>query len=238
MTEIPEHLLKRSRERRAAAGLGGGEADAASEPASEDAADADTGSSEPAAPVPAVAASAPAEVELPKPPEPLPPYIEAYHRRRRIPYWALPVLAALPLWAYVFQGTLEPPPAGESDPLVLGEELFSANCASCHGGQGGGGVGPSFNDGAVIETWPDFNDHIEWVHLGSAGWPGDTYGAQGKPKKGGMPSFEGVLSEEEIALIVRYEREELGGGEPEPELVTLSEEAAASAGGGGGGGGH
>jgi mono/diheme cytochrome c family protein len=221
MTEIPEHLLKRSRERRAAAGLGGGEAPAAAEATGDAAAPDDAAASEAVEPV---AAAVPAEVEPPKPPEPLPPYIEAYHRRRRIPYWAMPVLAALPLWAYVFQGTLEPPPAAESDPLVLGAELFSSSCASCHGGQGGGGVGPQLSDGAVLETWPDFKDHIEWVTLGSAGWPEDTYGAQGKPKKGGMPSFEGVLTEEEIALIVRYEREELGGGDPEPELVTMTEE--------------
>jgi mono/diheme cytochrome c family protein len=148
----------------------------------------------------------------------------------------MPVLAALPLWAYVFQGTLEPPPAGEADPLVLGQKLYSTNCASCHGAKGGGGVGPSFQNGAVIATWPDFNDHLKWVHLGDEGWPGDTYGAQGKKKGSGMPSFAGKLSDEEIELIVRYEREVLAGGDPEPELVALSEAAAKKEAGGGGGG--
>jgi mono/diheme cytochrome c family protein len=235
LTEIPEHLLKRSRERRSAMGLSGGDEGAADAAAPVPASDetAAEGTAVEAAPA---AAAAVVDPEAPKPPEPLPPYIEAYHRRRRIPFWAMPVLAALPLWAYVFQGTLEPPPAGESDPLVLGQKLFTANCASCHGAKGGGGVGPSFQNGAVIATWPDFNDHLEWVHLGDAGWPGDTYGAQDKPKGSGMPSFAGKLSDEEIALIVRYEREELAGGDPEPDLVTLSEEAAKTEGGGGGGG--
>jgi mono/diheme cytochrome c family protein len=232
LTEIPEHLLKRSRERRSAMGLsdeGGEETPAAPSAADSTAADAE-------APVAAVAVLAVVEVEPPKPPPPMPRHIEAYHRRRRIPFWALPVLVALPLWAYLFQGTLEPPPAGASDPLVIGEQLYTAKCSSCHGARGAGGSGPSFQNGAVVQTWPDFNDHIKWVHLGSQGWPGTTYGAQNKPKVGGMPAWAGVLTDEQIILVVRYEREVLGGAEPEPELVTMSEEAAKKAGGSSSGG--
>ncbi len=215
MTEIPEHLLKRSRERRAALGLEGGETPA-SAPAEGQAEEAETAAS---TPVPAAAAATPApapaaEVEEAKaaPPKPEPAYIQAARSRKRIPYWAMPVLAALPIWGYVYVRTLEPPPTGETDPLVLGTELFGANCASCHGASGQGVSAPAFVDGAVVETWPDWRDHVMWVKLGDANWPGNTYGAQPKTKtsSSGMPSFGDTLDDQEIAQIVLHERELAG----------------------------
>lgn len=201
MTEIPEHLLKRSKERRAA--IGGGEAGEETPPA--ESAAAPTAAVEAA---PAAVPTAPATPEPAPAPEPVRPEVEAYYRRRRIPYWAMPVLAALPLWAYVYQGTLEPPPEGENDPLVLGEEVYGS-CASCHqaNGQGTAAV-PGLTD--VLATWPDYRDHMMWVRLGSAGWPGDTYGANDQPKRGGMPEHP-ALSDEELAQVVLYERAEFGG---------------------------
>ena len=80
MTEIPEHLLKRSRERKAALS---GEAPAeASEP---------TTAVQPAAATsaaPAVAASAPVP-DVPAEPEPVKvaPYVEAYEARKKMPFW-------------------------------------------------------------------------------------------------------------------------------------------------------
>ena len=105
MTEVPDHLLKRSRDRRAALGLGGGGDDS---PAAEASA-TDTGSAvEPATPT---AAARPAAVATPgvpaaTPPEPLAPYVEAALRRKRIPFWAMPVLAFLPVWAILYAGSL------------------------------------------------------------------------------------------------------------------------------------
>ena len=108
MTEVPEHLLARSRERRAALGLGG-EGGAAPEAASA-APDAGGSEVEKAAPVaPAkVAASTPA-VATPKEPEPVPPYVEAAIRRKRVPYWAMPVIAFLPIWGVLYAQSLTPP---------------------------------------------------------------------------------------------------------------------------------
>jgi len=203
VTEIPEHLLKRSKERRAA--IGGEEAAAAGgEPAEAAAPAAEAPAATPA--VPAAAAAAVVEPAAPEP-EPVRPEVAAALRRRRIPYWAMPVLAGLPLWAYVYQATLEPPPAGSDDPVALGEAIYTS-CAACHGG-GGGGVGSFPALDGVLETWPDYRDHMMWVRLGSAGWPADTYGAPGKPKNGGMPSH--TFSDAELAQVVLYERVAFGG---------------------------
>jgi len=215
LTEIPEHLLKRSRERRAALGLEGGETPA-SAPAEGQAGDAEPAASPPvpaaAAATPAAAPAAAMEEARAAPPKPEPAYIQAARSRKRIPYWAMPVLAALPLWGYVYVRTLEPPPAGESDPLVLGTELFGANCASCHGASGQGVSAPAFVDGAVVGTWPDWRDHVMWVKLGTDGWPAPTYGANHKTVGGGgtMPTFGDQLDDQQIAQIVLHERELAG----------------------------
>jgi mono/diheme cytochrome c family protein len=218
LTEIPEHLLKRSRERRAALGLGGdapsGEpAAGASEPGEAVAA------ATPSAPVPTAAAAAtpaPVEEARPEPPKPDPLYVQAAKRRRRVPYWAMPVLAAMPLWGYVFVRTLSPPPV-ENDPLVLGQEVYTQNaCAGCHGATGGGVSGPSFNDGAVIETWPDPLDQMMWVRVGAIGWPGNTYGAPPRTELSGTMPAHPQLSDQELAQVVLYERRVLSNEEPPP----------------------
>jgi mono/diheme cytochrome c family protein len=207
LTEIPEHLLKRSRERRAAMGRG----DDAPEGSTGDAAASEGAAS----PVPAAAAATPAaapaaavEPAAPEPPKPEPAYIQAAKRRKRIPYWAMTALAALPLWGYVYVRTLEPAPTGETDPLVLGTEVYAANCTSCHGGSGDGVSAPGFTDGAVIETFPDWRDHAAWVRIGTDAWPAGTYGENQKPVGGGgtMPAWP-TLTDQEIAQVVLHERE-------------------------------
>lgn len=220
MTEIPEHLLKRSRERRAA--IGGGDAGGGDDTASPAATEGAAPSAAVEAAPPATPAAPPPPPE-PEPPKPLPVYVQAALRRRRIPYWAMPVLVFLPVWAYLYQGTLEPPPAGESDPIVLGGELYSAKCASCHGAGGGGGVGPKLSGGEVLKTWPDYRDHMMWVRLGDEGWPADTYGAQAKSKGSGMPSHP-TLTDQELAQIILYERQGLSGEDPalEADLIAIA----------------
>src|SRR4051812_14197570 len=201
MTEVPEHLLARSRARREAAGL--------ATPSEGGATPAPSASTE----VAPVAASAPVPATTPAPPpppKPDPPYVQAYKNRRKIPYWAMPALALLPLWAFIYANTLETPPKAASGPLAEGATIFH-NCAACHGATGGGGSGPSFQNGVLGSDWPDFKEQIKWVSLGSAGWPTDTYGANNKPKRGGMPGWASQLTPEEIALVVRYEREVLSG---------------------------
>ena len=52
----------------------------------------------------------------PPPPKPDPPYIQAYKNRRRIPFWAMPALLGLPLWAFIYANTLETPPNPDQAP--------------------------------------------------------------------------------------------------------------------------
>jgi mono/diheme cytochrome c family protein len=217
VTEVPEHLLARSRARRAALGLGGGDDAGATAPAAE-ATTAVEATGEVAAPA-AAAAAVPAEVEKPPPPPP-PPYVQAALARKRIPVWAMPVLGLLPLWAVLYAGSLSEADTGELTQLDEGAVIYEdSGCAGCHGASGGGGVGPAFSDGAVLETFPAVEQQIAWVAGGSDSAVGGVYGANGKESKGGMPAFGGTLTEEEILAVVRHERETLSGAEVDPALL-------------------
>ncbi len=140
--------------------------------------------------------------------------------RPRVPLWAVPVLALLPVWAIIYAGVLNVPEKGITDPVLLqGQGTFASSCASCHGKAGGGGVGRPLNNGQVILTFPDPAQHIDWVKNGSPA-AGTPYGNPDRPggqhiaqetSGGPMPAFGESLSEEEIAAVVRYEREIIGG---------------------------
>jgi len=108
--------------------------------------------------------------------------------------------------------------------VALGQEIYSgaAACAGCHGGGGGGGVGPAFIGGALYRTFPSCADHVKWIQLGSADWQaevGPTYGAEEKVSIGGMPGFQGKLSEDELNAVVVFERVVFGGGQLEEVLT-------------------
>jgi mono/diheme cytochrome c family protein len=220
MTQVPEYLLQRSRERRAALGLppsGGGEAPAAAAPA-------EGGDAAPAADaaVPATtAASVPAAASAASPPaiaEPEPePYIEPPASRSGIPAWVVPILALLPVWAFAYLGALNPPSSAAPvlTPLQQGAQVFAKNCSPCHGAAGEGGVGPKLAGGEAKLTFPNEADHIAWVDTGSAPHKGQPYGDPARPggqhvaKSGGMPPFKGTLTDAEIKNVVTFERDGL-----------------------------
>jgi mono/diheme cytochrome c family protein len=223
VTEIPEHLLRRSRERRAALGdgegggdAGGGEsAAAASSPAP---AESSAAASSEAASVPAVPAAAAAPAVVVE--EATPPMVlaEQAARRTRIPVWAAPVLLLLPFWAVLYAGAFgSRGETGPVDPLVLGQQVFTrAGCSSCHGAAGEGGVGPALKGGEAKLTFPNEADHVKWVQEGSQTKAvGTPYGDPGRPggqhvvKTAGMPPFSGTLSQAEIEAVVKFEREKL-----------------------------
>jgi mono/diheme cytochrome c family protein len=215
VTEVPEHLLARSRERRAALGLGGGapadasgDAPAASAPAATPATVESSG-----APAPVAAAAAPAVVE--EPAAPVPAYLTPAAARARIPMWVMPVLAFLPFWGILYVGSFGS--REHAEPLTgaaLGAEVYRAQgCSACHGASGEGGVGPALQGGEAAKTFPEVADHESWVRTGSAPFRGQPYGAEDREggqhiATGGMPAFSS-LSDEEVAAVVQYEREEL-----------------------------
>jgi len=107
--------------------------------------------------------------------------------------------------------------------IAIGQEVYAgaAACAGCHGGGGGGGVGPAFIGGALYTTFPTCADHTKWIQLGSAGWQaevGPTYGAEETVSIGGMPGFQGKLTEDELYAVVVFERVVFGGGNTEEVL--------------------
>ncbi|MDQ1446574.1 MAG: hypothetical protein QOI20_3038 [Acidimicrobiaceae bacterium] len=232
MTEIPEHLLQRSRERRAAlGGEGGSEGDgqsAAAAPSSgaAEAGDSGAGSGDaPSAAVPAVAASAPAAsaasgsaapAVIDEPPSPI-MLADREVRRTRVPIWAVPVLVVLPFWAILYAGAFgDRGGEGPVDPAVLGPRVYAANCSSCHGGAGEGGVGPALANGGAKITFPAEADHVDWVKQGSLGRAkGTPYGdparagGQRTIQAGVMPGFAATLSPAEIDAVVQFEREKL-----------------------------
>ena len=75
-----------------------------------------------------------------------------------------------------------------------GAEIYQANCARCHGADGGGGIGPQLA-GEVVKTFPDIEDQI-----------GVVAGGQGT-----MQGFARDLTEAQIRQVVEYTRTELGG---------------------------
>ncbi len=124
------------------------------------------------------------------------------------------------------------------DNFAAGAAVYT-QCVACHGADGSGGVGPAFNNGAVLATFPadSCNDHIDWVAIGTGGWPDSTYGANAKPVGGGgvMPPFGTTLDEVALAQVVLYERVQFGGqdlneAELDCGLVVEGESVEAAAG--------
>ena len=74
-----------------------------------------------------------------------------------------------------------------------GGQLFQANCASCHGANGEGGIGPKLA-GVVTRDFPNETDQIKVVTNG----------------KGPMPAFGGNLTAAQIRQVVDYTRTGLG----------------------------
>jgi mono/diheme cytochrome c family protein len=82
------------------------------------------------------------------------------------------------------------PDSGSTAPTTPGAQIYAANCATCHGADGGGGTGPQLASGAAAKRFPDVDDQIRFVTDGS----------------GSMPSFGGQLSPTEVREVVEYTR--------------------------------
>lgn len=88
------------------------------------------------------------------------------------------------------------PPPDESYPAAVvarGEDIHGRTCATCHGRDGGGGVGPD-----IRQVWErlSYEQHLEVVTAG----------------RNAMPAFGRSLSAEDIEAVVAYQR--TGWGDP------------------------
>lgn len=202
MTEIPEHLLKRSRERRGAVGLPGGEG-------SSDASGSASSSSAPAvaaSAAPAAAAKAPAPTPKAAAPKPIRPEVLAAQTRKKIPFWAMPVLGLLPVWLFIYAEAMSPPTVTVTGPLAEGATVYG-QCSGCHGATGGGGAGYQLSEGSVRKTFPKFEDQLAFVSNGSPA-PGSPYG---DPEVGRISGARGG------ALMVAWSK----AGLTAPELIAV-----------------
>ncbi len=234
MTEIPEHLLKRSRERRAALGLGGDEeGSGGDQPAATPATTTPAAPAAAAPSAPAGRAAAPAPA-APAPPPPDTPVVAAAKARRKIPFWGMVALSILPLWAFMYARAVTQEAEAAEGPLGIGAEIYTgAGCAGCHGAAGGGGSGYAFSGGEVLLTFPNIEDQLRYVYFGTGEYnlagveiygdpdrPGGPHvtGAQGPmPQQG--ESVGGALHDDEILAVVCHERYALGGADPTAEYA-------------------
>jgi cytochrome c oxidase cbb3-type subunit III len=87
--------------------------------------------------------------------------------------------------------TVRNPYEGDKSAIATGGKLFVGyNCIDCHGADGSGAMGPSFQDG-------------RW-HFG--GSPGEVFESiyQGRPD--GMPAWGGRISNDQIWMLTAYVR--------------------------------
>jgi len=214
LTEVPEHLLARSRERRAVLGGASGGASPSDSSSAGESSEAVVAAASPAAPAARAAASPAVVADTPAIPDPVAPWVAAAQSRQKIPYWAIPVLALLPIWAAIYMLTLDTPTPTELGPYEAGAEVYNnKGCSGCHGAAGAGNgnnpalIGPT----GVTKTFKVPADQVTWIALGSAGYKAaglETYGDADvvRPIGGGMPGWVDTLTAEQIMDAILHER--------------------------------
>ena len=220
--------------------MGGGTGDSATS----DSSNASTGSeavvpAASAAPAAAASYSAPPALidNMAAVPDPVAPWVAAAQSRQKIPFWAIPVLALLPIWAAIYMLTLDTPTPTELGPYEAGAEVYNnKGCSGCHGGAGAGNgnnpalIGPT----GATKVFKVPADQVTWVILGSAGYKAaglETYGDADvvRPIGGGMPAWGEVLTADEIMDAILHERSALNDEEFSVEMWRDGFEEALSA---------
>ncbi|MYJ14044.1 MAG: cytochrome c [Acidimicrobiia bacterium] len=166
--------------------------------------------------------------------------MQAALARNKIPYWVMPVLLFLPIWAFMYIGTLDEPTRAATGIVADGQALYAAQCAVCHVASGaGGGTGPRLNDGEVLLTFPDdaenlgLAQHMAWVAVATDGTgEGNPYGAPERGRTAGwfanMPGHYDELTGTEILAVVLYERIAHGESDVAATLAPLIDELLAA----------
>ncbi len=117
-------------------------------------------------------------------------------------------------WAIDFEAVAAAEFDGSVADAQRGAGLYNAYCARCHTAgysagvtftqeAGSGALGPSLRDGRSSVQFPDEQSHLDFVIKGSVA--GESYGLNGIGR-GWMPGFGTVLSENDLMLIIRFER--------------------------------
>lgn len=116
---------------------------------------------------------------------------------------------------YAAVGVLEPTRAtlvrmmGEPGFLDMGQSVYRANCVTCHGPEGGGGVGPNLHDD-FYKNVRQVEDFLQVITHGAA--------------NGAMPAWENRLNQNDIVLVAAYVaslrgQPVAGGAAPEGEAI-------------------
>ncbi len=212
MTEIPEHLLKRSKAARSKASGEAAPADGAGDAPAAAVAKADA----PAKPRRPCAGRSPAPVVKPDS-----PVVAAYKARKKVPVWAMMTLAILPVWGFMYARALTPQPKIVEGPLGVGATVYGA-CASCHMADGSGAAGGAyaFTKGDAKKTFPHIEDQLRWVYFGSVEYKSAGVTIAGDPNREGGPHIVGsngvmpaqsALTSAQLLAVVCHERFALGG---------------------------
>jgi mono/diheme cytochrome c family protein len=126
------------------------------------------------------------------------PVLERSTRRWQTRGVAVFLLLALafPIYRLTEHGRLDEALASENAAQVAaGAQLWSLNCATCHGAQGEGGTGPALNSKEFLESVSD-----EQMHgIVAGGIPGTAMPAW-------LDEFGGPLTHQQIAALVAYIR--------------------------------
>ncbi|HMK61302.1 MAG TPA: cbb3-type cytochrome c oxidase subunit II [Dissulfurispiraceae bacterium] len=93
-----------------------------------------------------------------------------------------------------------------SDAKVIadGRVLYKDNCASCHGAEGKGDIGPSLVDREFLYNKSDVPDDVYFSVIDKGTSEGAVFA--GRKAKGGMPGYNGQLDKNKIWSIVAYIR--------------------------------
>jgi mono/diheme cytochrome c family protein len=89
---------------------------------------------------------------------------------------------------FIKQPTKAPSAAAASN--AEGAALYADHCASCHGSDGSGDIGPRLNGGAVTQKYPTAAAEVTFVGNGG----------------GRMPAFKTQLTQAQLQAVVDYTR--------------------------------
>jgi mono/diheme cytochrome c family protein len=133
----------------------------------------------------------------------------------------------MPVWVFMYARSLTDQAETVEGPLGLGAEVYGT-CASCHGGDGGGGVGYAFTGGSILATFPNIEDQLRYTYYGTGAYQLAGVEVYGNPDREGGPHITGAqgvmpqqgsaaggdLTDYQILAVVCHERYALGGADP------------------------